>query len=145
MSVLGKPSLVKTDSFKQPPTPLTPTLLWNYSKSSSVLAGEGISKMRNNTRSELWTFNSPRSALLTISQHMRAYFLFLCVHNIARHAEAVHQVHFRWCAGCLVVAKPLAEGPMSLETVTLALIANTLHCIGLHFAHNYSNAGLVFH
>ena len=29
-------------------------------------------------------------------------------------------MHFRWrCGGCLVLAKPLAEGPVSLETVTL--------------------------
>ena len=48
------------------------------------------------------------------------------VNTIALHCE--HQVHFRWCVGgCLVVGKPLAEGPMSLETVTL-MWCYEVHC-----------------
>ena len=57
-----------------------------------------LRKMKNNLmRSQLWTFNSQCtdcSALLSIRQYMRGYFLLA---QQARHSEAGQQVHLRWC------------------------------------------------
>ena len=57
-----------------------------------------LRKVQNNLmRSQLWTFNSQCtdcSALLSIRQYMRGYFLLA---QQARHSEAGQQVHLRWC------------------------------------------------